>query len=243
MADFLRALVEALARLFTRSPAADAPIAQGAGVPVHIVGEVNWLPILRAVGMVRPEAWAAIIAEPARRYGINNRRRAAAFAATIAHESANGLRMIESLNYSPAGLRATWPSRFTGADAERMGRVSDKPADQVAIAERAYGGRMGNGVEGTGDGWRYRGRGLIQLTGRDAYLRAERATGLPLVAHPEAAETEAAAVEIACWTWAAWKGCNPMADAENVDGWRRAINGGLNGLDDVRRRYAKALVA
>lgn len=241
--DFLRAILDLLARLFARSPVADAPIAQGVGVPVHIAGEPNWTAVLRAAGMVRPEAWAQHIAGPARRYGINNQRRAAGFAATIAHESLNGTRMVESLNYSPAGLRKTWESRFSPADAERMGRVGDKPADQRAIAERAYGGRMGNAVEGIGDGWRYRGRGLIQLTGRDAYRRAGAAIGLPLEEQPELAESEAVAAEIAAWTWGAWKGCNPLADAENIEGWRSAINGGLNGLADVRTRYARALAS
>lgn len=243
MIDLLRAVMDSLARLFARSPVADAPIAQGAGVPVHVAGEPNWVAILRAAGMVRPEAWAQHIAGPARRYGINNQRRAAAFAATIAHESANGTRMVESLNYSPAGLRATWPSRFSADDAQRMGRVGDKPADQRAIAERAYGGRMGNAPEGAGDGWRYRGRGLIQLTGRDAYRRAGAAIGLPLEEQPELAEDEAVAAEIAAWTWGAWKGCNPMADAEDIERWRQAINGGLNGLADVRTRYARALAS
>ena len=243
MLDFLRAIADLLARLFARSPVADAPIAQGVGAPVHVAGEPNWVATLRAAGMVRPEAWAQHIAGPARRYGINTRRRAAAFAATIAHESLNGTRMVESLNYRPEALLATWPHRFSPEDARRMGRADGKPADQRAIAERAYGGRMGNGPEGSGDGWRYRGRGLIQLTGRDAYRRAGQATGLPLEDQPEIAEQEGVAAEVACWTWGAWKGCNPLADAEDVEGWRRAINGGLNGLADVKARYAAALAA
>jgi putative chitinase len=242
VSDFLRAILALLIRLFGGS-APVAPPAEAQGVPVHVANEPNWIAILRAAGMVRPEAWAQHIAEPARRYGINNQRRAAAFAATIAHESANGTRMAESLNYSPAGLRATWPARFSQADADMLGRRLGQEADQRAIAERAYGGRMGNGPEGTGDGFRFRGRGLIQITGRDAYRRAGAATGLRLEEHPENAEAEAVAAEIAAWTWAEWKRCNPLADAENVQGWRRAINGGLNGLDDVQIRYARALAS
>ncbi|MBR0675439.1 glycoside hydrolase family 19 protein [Roseomonas alkaliterrae] len=235
--------LDQLRALFARPhPVHDAGIAQGT-VPVQAVGEPNWRAILAAAGMVRPEAWAAVIAGPARRYGINNRLRACAFAATIAHESGGGARMVESLNYRPEALLATWPHRFSPEDARRMGRADGKPADQRAIAERAYGGRMGNGPEGSGDGWRYRGRGLIQLTGRDAYRRAGQATGLPLEDQPEIAEQEGVAAEVACWTWGAWKGCNPLADAEDVDGWRRAINGGLNGLGDVKARYAAALAS
>jgi putative chitinase len=206
-------------------------------------GEIspNWLAVLRAAGFASPEKWAAGIAEPARRYGITTRYRAAAFAATIAHESGGGTRLVESLNYSPEGLRATWPARFTVGDAQRMGRVGDQPANQRAIAERAYGGRMGNAVEGTGDGFRYRGRGLIQITGRDGYSMAADAVGKPLVAQPELTEQPETAALIAAWTWGEWKRCNPLADAQDIEGWRRAINGGLNGLADVRNRYAAAL--
>ena len=214
-----------------------APLA----VPVLAVGDPNWLAILRAAGFARPDVWAEHIAGPARRFGITAGRRAAAFAATIAHESGGGALLVESLNYSPAGLRATWPARFSAADAERMGRVSDRPADQRAIAERAYGGRMGNAVEGSGDGWSYRGRGLIQITGRDAYRQATDALGIPLVQHPDLAAQPNTAGAVACWVWAEWKGCNGLADAGDIEGWRRAINGGLIGLDDVTRRYAAAL--
>jgi putative chitinase len=153
------------------------------------------------------------------------------------------------MNYSPGGLRATWPSRFSQADAERMGRLKDpfgktvQEADQRAIAERAYGGRMGNGPEGSGDGFAFRGRGLIQLTGRDAYSIAADALGLPLVSRPEVAAEPGAAAEIAGWTWAAWKGCNSLADAGDVEGWRRRVNGGLIGLDDCRARYRAVMEA
>jgi putative chitinase len=224
-----------LARLFARAPApAPEPL------PVVPIGP-DWVAILRAVGFAEPAAWASHIAFPAARRGIFAGKRAAAFAATIAHESDGGRRLVESLNYSPAGLRATWGSRFTVADAERMGRVSDRPADQRAIAERAYGGRMGNAAEGHGDGFLFRGRGLIQLTGRDAYRVATDALGLPILQQPDLAAQPNVAAEIAAWTWAAWKGCNPMAEAGKIEDWRRAINGGLNGLDDVRQRYEAAL--
>lgn len=223
--------------LFARP--AGAVVSEG---PVSLpVAEPNWLAILRAAGFSDPYGWAALIEEPARRWGITAGRRAAAFAATIAHESDGGKRLVESLNYSPTALRATWPARFSPADAERMGRVGDKPADQRAIAERAYGGRMGNAVEGAGNGWAYRGRGLIQITGRDAYSIAGDTLGLPLEQQPDIAAQPNTAGAVAAWVWAGWKGCNPLADAGDVEGWRRAINGGLIGLDDVRRRYAAAL--
>lgn len=238
----MNAIASWFARLFARPPG--AVVAEGPAalaVPVLAVGDPNWLAILRAAGFQQPDAWAVAIDGPARRFGITAGRRAAAFAATIAHESNGGRDLVESLNYDPAGLRRVWPARFSPADAERMGRVGDRPADQRAIAERAYGGRMGNGAEGHGHGWSYRGRGLIQITGRDAYQRAGDACGLPLVQHPDIAAQPNCAGAVACWVWSEWKGCNPLADAADIEGWRRAINGGLIGLDDVRRRYAAAL--
>jgi putative chitinase len=228
------------ARPASVSPASDKPLA----VPVLAVGEApDWPAILRAAGFAQPVTWAASIAPAAQRRGINTKKRAAAFAATIAHESAGGARLVESLNYSVEGLLKTWPARFTQEQAERMGRGPLRQADQRAIGERAYGGRMGNGPEGTGDGFRYRGRGLIQLTGRDAYAKAGVALNLPLFEKPELAEEPNQAAEIAAWTWAAWKGCNQIADRGDVEAWRRAINGGTNGIEDVKRRYAAALAA
>ncbi|GGJ14406.1 glycoside hydrolase family 19 protein [Neoroseomonas lacus] len=248
----MSAIASWFAKLFARPPGAvvaEGPMSQVPAsmdaarqdIPVLAAGEPNWLAILRAAGFTQPDMWAQHIAGPARRWEITAGRRAAAFAATIGHESDGGARLVENLNYSAAGLRQTWPARFSAADAERMGRGSDHSADQRAIAERAYGGRMGNGVEGSGDGWSYRGRGLIQITGRDAYRLATDACGLPLVQHPDLAAQPNCAAAVACWAWASWKGCNALADAGDIEGWRRAINGGLNGLEDVRRRYAAAL--
>jgi putative chitinase len=234
--------LDMLHRMFARprgAVVAEGPLA----VPVVAVGEAepDWPRILRAASFAQPEMWARSIAPAAWRRGIHAGRRAAAFAATIAHESAGGTGLVESLNYTPEALLGQWPSRFRRPDADMLGRRSGQEADQRGIAERAYGGRMGNGPEGSGDGWRYRGRGLIQITGRDAYALAAQAAGLPLVASPELAIDPDNAAEIAAWTWAAWKGCNPLADAGQVEAWRRAINGRLNGLADVRARYEAVL--
>jgi putative chitinase len=220
-------------------------------LPVVPIGP-DWVMILREVGFAEPAAWAAHLAFPAARRGIHAGKRAAAFAATIAHESDGGRRLVESLNYSTKALPTKFsPHRGMNAEiAQRIGRMENergavlRMADQRAIANTVYGGHWGRinlGNTEPDDGWRFRGRGLIQITGRDGYRRAADATGLPLVDRPELAEEFDAAAEIAAWTWAAWKGCNPMADAGDVLAWRRAINGGLNGLDDVRQRYEAAL--
>lgn len=99
--------------------------------------------------------------------------------ATAYHETGATMRPVEeSLNYSEEALRKQWPKHFTAADAKRWGRNDSHPANQEAIADKAYGGRMGNGPPSSGDGWRFRGRGFAQITGRDNYERMDARLGL-----------------------------------------------------------------
>ncbi len=235
-----------LARLFARPHpvvSREPPISD-TQAPLTSADETqNLAAVLKAAGFVEAEFWTRTLAEPCRRFAINPGKRLAAFAATIGHESAGGQILTESLNYSPAGLLKTWPSRFTQSLADSIGRKPGVPANQEAIANYVYASRMGNGGPASGDGWRYRGRGLVQLTGRDAYRQAGAALGLPLEDDPAMAARPDVAALVSAWTWGAWKGCNQLADAGNVEGWRRRINGGLIGLDDVRKRYLAALAA
>jgi putative chitinase len=159
---------------------------------------------------------------------------------------------VENLNYSAKALPVKFgPHRgMTAEIARQIGRIENdrgavlRAADQRAIANLVYGGAWGARELGNtqpGDGWRFRGRGPTHLTGRANYADAARMTGLPLIDRPELAEEPAAGCVIAAWFWADVKRCNPLADAGAVEAWRRAINGGLNGLEDVRRRYEAAL--
>lgn len=229
-----------LSGLFRRAP---APVAAPPVISDANPKAADLVPVLRAAGMKEPEFWAQALYQPCARFGIRPGKRLAAFAATIAHESADGLILVENLNYSVAGLQATWPARFPAELAQRIGRAPGKPADVQAIANYAYANRMGNGSPASGDGWKYRGRGLVQITGRDAYRQAGRALGIPLEDEPDLATRVDHAAAIAAWVWGPWKGCNEPADRGAVEEWRRRINGGLNGLDDVRRRYERALSA
>lgn len=215
-------------------------------------GDPDWPVILRAAGFVHADMWAVHIAGPARQWQITPGRRAAAFAATNGHESGGGETLVESLNYRSDRLAPTFNGqsiRITAAEAAQYGRIERngrvvQAADQQAIANVVYGGEWGLrnlGNTQQGDGWLFRGRGLTQITGRDAYARAGEATGLPLLQQPDLAVQPNVAASVACWVWAGWKGCNRLADADNIEGWRRAINGGVNGLEDVRQRYAAAL--
>ena len=228
---------------------AAGPALGGAGpaaVPVLAVGDdalaARLLAALRGAGFEDPAAWVAHLAAPCRDRGIVSRLRLAHYAATIGHESGGGTRLVESLDYRVEALMKTWPARFPASDAARMGRRVGQNADQRSIAERAYGGRMGNGPEGNGDGWKYRGRGLIQCTGKDNYRAAERALQLPLLAEPELLQIPRYAARSAAWWWAE-NGCNELADRDDVQAVRRRVNGGLNGLEDVERRLAGALAA
>ncbi len=190
---------------------------------------------LAAAGFGNVPAWAAALWQPMRTHGITPGLRRAAFLATVAHESNGGRQLEEALSYSADRIAAVWPSRFASPDAAR--HLARAPA---ALAEAVYGGRMGNGPPGAGDGWRYRGRGLIQLTGRASYGEAAEALSLPLLANPHLAAEPEVAARIAAWWWAS-RGCNALAAAGDVQGWRRRVNGGLVGLDDVRRRYEAVL--
>lgn len=190
---------------------------------------------LRAIG-IDDERWLWAINNALMRYEINTANRVAMFLAQCAHESGGFRHLVESLNYSAAALRATWPNRFTEAEAADMAR------DQARIGERAYGGRMGNGPEGSGDGFKYRGRGIIQITGRETYGKCGDALRLDLINKPELLEDPEAAALSAGWYWST-HGCNALADANDFEGVTRRINGGINGLADRRAWLAKVYAA
>lgn len=162
------------------------------------------------------------------RFGINTPLRVAHFLATVWHES-GALRFVEeNLNYSESGLRKVFPRYFpTAALAARYAR---RPQ---AIANRVYANRMGNGNEASGDGWRFKGRGLIQITGRANYL-AYQQSGFcngDLMSHTEWLTRSPGMTKSAMWFWYA-NGCNALADSDDATAVCRRVNGGLNGLQE-----------
>jgi putative chitinase len=158
------------------------------------------------------------------RFEINTPERQAAFIGQCAHESANFKTLQENLNYSAKGLNATWPSRFPSEDAAQpFHRQPEK------IANKVYSGRMGNLDEG--DGWKYRGRGLIQLTGKDNYQLASDALGVDFIADPDLVLTKEYAALTAAWYWNK-RSLNKEADAKDFTGMTKKINGGIIGLAD-----------
>lgn len=168
------------------------------------------------------------------KYHIDTKLRLSAFIAQCAHESAEFTILAENLNYSTSRLLQVFPKRVTPDVAQR---IAGKPE---AIGNYLYANRMGNGPELSGDGYRYRGRGAIQLTGKDNYKRTSTAIGLDLIVHPEILETIPGAVEAACAFWVENK-LNIPADNSDMAALTKKINGGLNGLEDRKRYYNRAL--
>lgn len=166
------------------------------------------------------------------RYQIIGAKRVAAFIAQVGHESSHLTRLVENLNYNADALRETWPNRFDAGLAKATAR---KPE---LIASIAYGNRMGNTEPG--DGWKYRGRGLIQITGRANYMACGEALGLDLIAQPDLLEKpQHGCMSAACY-WAT-NGLNTLADAGQFDKITQRINGGQNGAADRQALYAWAL--
>lgn len=179
------------------------------------------------------EKWLEPLNETFQKYDISTPARQACFIGQCAHESGNFKTLEENLHYSASALMRVWPSRFPSLDvAEQYANNPEK------IANKVYGGRMGN-VE-DGDGWKYHGRGLIQLTGKDNYANCGSGLGVDLLGNPDWLLDPKYAALSAGWFWNK-KGLNALADAQDLDTMTKRINGGLIGLDDRKAKIAKAL--
>lgn len=177
------------------------------------------------------------------RYNINTPLRRAHFLAQIDHES-NGFRTSrENLNYAVDALLKMFPRRIDPADARRFGRMPGQPANQEAIANAIYGGEWGAknlGNTEEGDGWKFIGRGLIQITGRANYSQCSRemlGSG-QLLGAPQLLESADLAALSAGWFWHS-RGLNALADQDDIEGVTRVINGGKNGLEHRKELLAK----
>lgn len=196
-------------------------------MPSQLMAMIPTMTSLRAGELVGP------LNQTMQEFLINTPARRAAFLAQCAHESGGFRSLIENLNYSAQGLMTTWPQRFPFQIAALYARQPEK------IANRAYGNRLGNGDEASGDGWRYRGRGVIQLTGKNNYQACGAALKLDLVKSPELVEQLLHACRTAGWFWSS-RNLNVLADAGDFVGITKGINGGLNGLEDRKRYWAAA---
>lgn len=192
------------------------------------------------------ERWFPHISAACTEFDIITPKRLAAFIAQIGHESAGFTTLSESLYYKdPERIAMLFKAGF---DLNKNGRVDAAEIEfakaytrnSEKLANRAYANRMGNGDEQSGDGYRFRGRGLKQITGRDNYTRCGHALELELIAHPDLLLEDEYAARSAGWFWFA-NGCNTLADAGDFVGLTRRINGSTTGLSDRQARHAIAL--
>jgi len=185
------------------------------------------------------DAWHPHIAASLSAFQISTPLRQAHFLAQTGHESAGFLKVEEGLNYSENALTAMFGKRITAEQARAYGRNAMHPANQKMIASIIYANRNGNGDVNSGDGYRYRGRGLIQITGKENYEALVKQLGADVVANPDLLlGYRFAAMSAAAW----WMnhGLNELADSDDVTRITRVINGGTNGLDDRKSRLSKS---
>lgn len=206
---------------------------------------------LEAVGVKEPDKWIAAVRAACDRFQINTDKRVAAFLAQCAHESGSFTMLTENLNYKAATMAACWPNRFAvlGADKKPIKKdgkmVPTAVANSIAgkpelIANLVYSSRMGNGPAESGEGWKYRGRGLKQLTGKDNYTRCGTGIGVDLVSDPDKLLEPTYAALSAGWFWSENK-CGDFIDKDDFVGLTKKINGGTIGLADREARYKKCL--
>lgn len=201
--------------------------------------DINQFQRAAALSPDQANRWFPHITAAMKEFGISKPEDQAMFIAQAGHESGGFKSLVESFNYSVAGLRATFSGRLTPDQINALGRKDYEKAlpleRQRAIANLVYSKRMGN--NGPGDGWNYRGRGLIQITGLTNYRDCGNGLKVELVSQPELLAQDSYAARSAAWFFAT-KGCLKFTgDLMRVT---QIINGGQNGIEDRRARYATA---
>ncbi len=182
------------------------------------------------------EAWMDPIKQACQRYGITGAKHVCAFIAQVAHESQGLTRTAENLNYTAARLTQVWPKRFpTPEAAAPYAHAPEKLANLV------YAGRNGNGNTASGDGWRFRGGGPLQVTGRANWTAFAASVNMPLNSVMSWAATKAGGMMSAAWFWSV-NGINALVDTPGEEDETKAINGGLEGLA-ARKKLYHALLA
>lgn len=181
------------------------------------------------------EHWSQVMEQLFPDYEINTPQRIAAFVAQCAHESNGFTALKENLNYKAESLCKVFPRYFPNMDV-----ATQYAHKQEAIANRAYANRMGNGSEESGDGYKYCGRGLIQLTGKDNYQNFADSVEMSVEDVPEYLGTFEGALQSALWFWEK-NNLNALADAGDILTLTKRINGGTLGLEDRINHYNHAL--
>lgn len=207
--------------------------------------------LLKAAGVKSPESWASAVESALARFEITSQKQVAAWIAQTAHESGGYVLLQENLNYSADGMATIWPNRFAvlGPDKKPIKKDGKNQPNKFAlalhrkpemIANVVYSARMGNGPIESGDGWKFRGRGLKQLTGKANYTKCGEGLGMDLISKPDLLLQPQYAALSAAWFWVENK-CGPLADAGDFVGLTKRINGGTIGLQDRQKRYEAVL--
>lgn len=211
-------------------------------------------PLLAAAKIKDADKWLQPIIETCVEFEINTPQRVAAFLAQTSHESGGYTMLTENLNYKAATLAACWPSRFAELGPNKKPKRNDKGAliptklalsiagKPEQIANLVYSNRMGNGPAQSGEGWKFRGRGAKQLTGKDNYKRCGEALGLDLIANPDLLLEPINAARSAGWFWKT-NNLSPFADAQDIKGMTKKINGGYIGLEARQALYDRIIAA
>lgn len=179
--------------------------------------------------------WVDALNETFERFGIKSPNQQAAFIGQCGHECGNFRILEENLNYRAETLCKLWPKRFPTLEFAKQYEKNPRK-----IANSVYSGRMGNRDESSGDGYRFRGRGCIQLTGHANYFHAGKALGIDFVMEPDLVATPKYAALTAGWYWAT-HGCNDIADRGDWTALTKKINGGTIGLADRIKHTNEAL--
>ena len=206
---------------------------------------------VQAAKIKNPEKWIDAIIATCQEFEINTPQRVASFLAQTSHESGGYTMLSENLNYRAATLAACWPNRFAvlGADKKPVKEngklVPTAVANSIAgkaelIANLVYSSRMGNGPAESGEGWKFRGRGLKQLTGKDNYTRCGSNLGVDLVSNPDLLLEPMYAARSAGWFYKT-NNLSSFADVGDIKGMTKRINGGFIGLEQRQALYDSCL--
>jgi len=185
------------------------------------------------------EHWFEALSKVLPDYDITTIPRVAGFLGETFVESAGYTAIQENLNYRPETLMRIFGNHFPGGLSEAA-QYCNQPNKQEVIANRIYANRMGNGDEASGDGWRFCGRGLIQLTGRSNYTAFAQSINTPVEQVTDFLQTFEGCVQSACWFWEA-NNLNQFADRNAIDQESRIVNGGTLGLQERRVAYERAV--
>jgi len=190
----------------------------------------------------RADILAALMSKSFAKYGINNPARIQAFVAQVAHESGEFSIKTESMNYSsPERICAIWPSRFNMDGSAGKRNAHEFVKNQEKLANTVYSGRMGNGDAASGDGFRYRGGGYMQLTGKETYQHYATYIGKNVGETADLVRnTDEYALDSACWIFAIFKKLNDEADRGEFISITKKINGGTIGLEERQKYFARA---